>query len=391
MAGVAGAFVVLIARILVFATIAPSLPAVRARFHASYFQAGLGMSMAFAGSMLANLVGGPAVDRWGERRLIHLGNILGIAGPFLVGFSSTVGLFYAGMLLIGLSGTSFVGSLALISESGKAPRVLMLNAAHGTMAIVLAFVPWVAGMLMDGGVTFQQLFLAGGWFSVIVAILFFFLKAPDTPRKRQQHLLATYKRLFAKPDFLVMLFGVFLYIGLETGVTTWIPLFLVNHDGLDMGLAGGCLMVFWLLMSGGRFLIPRLGLGVRPGAIVRTLLSFAVFMSAVVILPGPAWLHWLVLGLSGLGMSVSFPFFQAATAQMFPDSVGTAFGMLSATVGLSGTVFPSVMGWVSDLFPDGAGLRWAFLLPAVAGLVVSLLSVSMLRDLKCKARPKSYT
>ncbi len=55
--------------------IAPTLPAMRDTFHATYFQAGLGMSLAFAGTMVANLVGGPAVYRWGEKSLLNLGNI----------------------------------------------------------------------------------------------------------------------------------------------------------------------------------------------------------------------------------------------------------------------------------------------------------------------------
>lgn len=381
MAGLIGAFAVLIARILVFGLIAPVLPALREVFHATYLQAGLGMSLAFAGSMTANIFGGPAVDRWGEKALLNFGNILGIAGPFLVAFSRSLAEVYMGMFLIGLSGISFVAGLALISESGRGSRVSMLNAAHGTMAIVLAIDPWVAGILLDKGYSFYQLFQFGAWFSVVVGVLFLFCHVDRHQRPAGPGAILVYKKLLSNRAFLVILAGVFMYIGLETGITTWIPLFLVNHDGFSKGIAGSGLMMFWFLMAGGRFVIPRVT-RMASGRLVRVLLTFAALLIGLVLVGAPPWVDLLALGMSGLMMSVSFPLFQASTGQMFPKNVGTAFGLLSVTVGLAGTIFPSLMGWISDMFPNAAGLRWALLVPMLMAVSTAFFAVFMLKGLK---------
>ena len=154
--------------------------------------------------------------------------------------------------------------------------------------------------------------------------------------------------------FLVMGFA---YVGVEATLTLFAVPYASGALSLTEARGRDAIGFFW---SG--LLVGRIGLMLVPRPIGPGFLVAAGLAGAAILLGGiGARLHQveLVFAAAGLAMGFVFPVMIALTSDRFPDSRGTATGLVAGAAALGGFVVP----WLSGALGDRIGIG-----PALASL-----------------------
>ena len=277
----------------------PLLPAIEEELGLSHFQSGLFVLFMGVGFFLSQMGSAFLAGRWGYRRCILIslwGTAVTAAG---VGLMSSIWALYAGFLGIGITGGLYVPSgISLITvlvrpqDWGKAMGIhelapnlaLILVPFLATAAVSL--ISWRLGYLF---MAFMLAFLGGVY-------VFFGVDSQQRPSPPD---LSSIREIVANPSFWYLGLLLSLAVGVETGVYSMVPLFLINERGFDLADANQVLGlsrvpgIVMVLLSG--WITDRLspsttmaiGLGLTGSAVIvlglgpNTVLVPAVFVQAV--------------------------------------------------------------------------------------------------------------
>jgi fucose permease len=194
----------------------------------------------------------------------------------------------------------------------------------------------------------------------------------DTGEKEVRATLSSSLSLLRNKYVLLMVVGIFLYVGAEVSMSSGLPIFLQDAFGLDIAKLGllGTLFFFIALMSG-RFL----------GAIIlnwikaRTFLIISVIISIfgfIGLFTGIQLVAMISILLIGLGFANIFPLIFSITVETMPSRSNELSGlMVSAIVG--GALIPPLMGFVADLTSTTA----AFVVPLAC--ILFILTISFMK------------
>lgn len=163
------------------------------------------------------------------------------------------------------------------------------------------------------------------------------------PRTSQKHLLRT-------PGIFPVIFLFFCYCSLEATVGQWSASYLVMHHGLDPDRAAGLAGLFYLGLTGGRFLSGFLTFRFTDQHMVRIGLSLMALGTICLFLPAGILSAAIGLTLIGLGCAPIYPCSIHATPQLFgADKSQSIIGvqMASAYVGIC--LVPPLYGAAADL------------------------------------------
>jgi fucose permease len=135
------------------------------------------------------------------------------------------------------------------------------------------------------------------------------------------------------------------YVSIEVAAGLWAFLLLTDGRGMSATVAGICVSAYWASLFVGRvvqgFIVERLG---TTRILVGSLLGMLVG-SALVAVPGPAWLAVVGLMVIGFAAAPVFPLLTLTTA----DRVGAAhadraIGLQIGASGLGGALIPAGIG-----------------------------------------------
>lgn len=167
----------------------------------------------------------------------------------------------------------------------------------------------------------------------------------------------------------VMLLG---YVGTETTITGWMPLYGLRTLGANSVQAGLTLSIVWGALLAGRaagpFLVSRVGID----RILRT--SFVLMAAGICIIAVIHTMPALMVGcmVSGLGLATVFPNVVAAYTASGGRNVSVVFLMASA----GGATLP----WIAGRLVSATGYPLAALVPAAAAtLLISVVWTALLR------------
>jgi FHS family L-fucose permease-like MFS transporter len=129
------------------------------------------------------------------------------------------------------------------------------------------------------------LFIALGIFIVaFVVILFTKIEEPEQAVEKKETVSHGGKQYsaFSFRHFNLGILAIFLYMGIEVGVPTYMLQYLTSTQGMDAGVAGLIVAVYWLMMLVGRFVGGAIGSKVSS----RAMITFASGLSILLILFG---------------------------------------------------------------------------------------------------------
>ncbi|MCF8052395.1 MAG: MFS transporter [Desulfobacterales bacterium] len=352
----------------------PLLPAMEAELGLSHFQGGLFILCMGTGFFISQIGAAFLVGRWGYRRCILVSLWGAAVSTAALGFMGSAWALYLGFLCLGITGGLYVpAGISLITvlvrprDWGKAmgihevaPNMALITVPFLATAVVAA-VSWRLGYLLAAAV----LALFGA------AYLFF---GVDSEKRPSPPDLQRIREIAANPSFWSLGLLLSLAVGVETGVYSMVPLFLVSERGFDLADANQLL---------GLSRIPGLVMVLLAGWITDRL-SPSTTITLALALTGTAV---VALGVGPAGWIAPAVFVQAAaSACLFPPILSLASRISTTenralTLSLSlavapvigGGLLPAGIALAGDLGSFAAGLVGAGLLTAAGiGLVSPL-------------------
>ena len=359
------------------ALVAPLLPFIRSEFTLNYAQSGLLISAFSLSIGLSQVPAGWLADRIGPHVLILIG-ISGVAAAgALLGASHTYLLLIFSLVLMGVTAGGYHPSAApLIAASVETKyqgKALGLHIVGGSTSFFLAPLIGV-GMAATWGWRGAFLGLSAPFF-VFGIILFLLIRRqqPTTAKSKPKASTRPEEKTETSTDLPLLIIVMVLTLVsrvLGGSVQAYIPLYLVDHFGVDEKTAGAFLAIifsagFWAAPLGGH-------ISDRIGA-YRMLVFLAVIQGPIVYLLVviPYGLCFAgVLLLCGTHMFIRMPAAESFLVSNVPPRIrSTIFGIyFFAGTELSG-LFTPLLGTIIDRI----GFQITFTIVAVSILILAIL------------------
>ncbi len=359
----------------------PLASTIQKQYSLSGFMAGLLPAFAFVAFAIFSVPGGVLAARVGKKNLLVLAlvlNGLGVLVPTLVvpGFA----LLLAAVFVLGVGTT-------LLQVAGN--PIMRDVSEEGRFAQNLSFAQFIKGIGSVGSAALVARLAVGelGWrrvFPVFLVITIvsltalLLLKVRET-RATEPPSVGSSLGLLGEPAFGLAVLGIFLYVGAEVGLSTWLG---PRLEGLGFAESRSKFLgptLFFGALTVGRLL----GSGVLHFMSSRAFFRVSAGLGALGILgvlsgvPGLA-----VAGVvaAGLGFANIWPVLFSLTVEARPERGAELSGLMCMAI-FGGAVLPPLMGRINDT----AGMTAAFLVPLASFAYLLALSMRGGRQLAAKA------
>jgi len=313
-------------------------------------------------------------DRKGKKFTLQLGLIIALIGLIIPIFGlNSFPKFLLTVLLLGIGATilQVAGNPIMrdVSEEGKYSRNLSLGQfvkAIGSLSGPL--IPVIAARYFKSD--WRVMFPIYSAFILLTIISVASLKVEEKKEKGQKP--ATFSSclsLLKNKYVLLMVTGIFLYVGAEVSISSGIPVHLKSRFGIDiekLGLLGTGL--FFTALVVGRFLggVILNWIKAEKFFLITSIVSIISLLGLFTSIKGIVIISVIFIG---LGFANIFPLIFSITIERLPEKTNELSGlMITAIVG--GAILPPIMGFVSDLTSTTIG----FLVPLSAILYIFWLS-----------------
>lgn len=344
----------------------------------SNFLAGMVTFMGFIMFGILSVPLGIYQDRKGKKYVLQMGLVLALIGlvlPIIGNYFSFV-LLLGSLLLLGTGATALqvAGNSIMrdVSPEGKYSRNLSFGQfikAIGSLAGAL--IPLAAANYL--GKDWKVLFPV---YAIIVLITVVYLMSVKIKEKRDERIgapasFSSSLGLLGDPYILMMVVGIFLYVGAEVSMSAKLPNYLEYKFQFDiekLGLIGT--LFFFLALMAGRFLGGVILNWVPPKKflIITSLLSL-IGIAGLFIAPNQ-FLGFFFIAITGLGFANVFPLIFSITIDNMPERSNEISGLMVTAI-IGGAIVPLVVGLVADIFTLMAG----FIVPAVCLIYIFMISL----------------
>lgn len=321
-------------------------------------------------STLAPAVMGAVADRIGKKKVLVVFAILFGVGCLIAAFSGFLAMFVIALLIIG-AGYSVCESLtsAVCVEVDAQNGARYINLTQCLLSVGAILGPIVMSNLPAlPFASWRVLYLLCGIPLVVIGI--WLSRLPFPAAERAAAVQTSASRLWLSPIFIAMIVCMFLYIGLESGFGYFVDiLFSGKVSGATLGAYG--ISAYWAGMAFSRLIYSLRTY--RPRRTVQlSFLAAAVGFIALILVPS----GYLCIGLCALVGFTYGPIWTtivAGAAQRFPQHKASATGLMSASCGLAGILYPVFMGAVVD----SLDIRIGFVVLALSAVIGAVLAFSL--------------
>ena len=350
---------------------------VRSSYGVSAALAGLLPLFGFIAYGILSVPAGFFAEKFGKKKVLLLG----------------LGLTFMGFLLAMLKFDSYLVLLAAILMAGSGLTIVQVAgnpmmrevSAEKNFSRNLTFAQFIKSIGSMSGPLLIALVI-GVWtdlFPIYVAVIavtlvWVTISVPATPPTRttassaMAGFLSSFK-LLGNGYVFMMVMAIFLYVGAEVGVNSWIASYLNNEYQLDLAKWAtlGIGFFFFAIMVG-RFLgsIVLHYLSPRKFFLITSLVSCAGI--------GGLFFHdqWVAVAsivLIGLGFASIFPLVFSLLIDAMPDKSNELSGLMCMAI-VGGAIMPFFMGTLAD-----ASIKAAFLVPLVSLVIITVIALYNLK------------
>ena len=348
------------------------LPEMRARLGIDLAQQGQLFSVLFVGILVATVLAGPMIDRFGSKSVIVSASaMVTIALAFFTGARGFGAAVTAAALLGFGGGWLNIGGNALVSDVYPESRGRMLKLVGTFFGIGALFVPLLVWVTFDrltiGGTLAACLAVAAACTLVALPLRF------PPPREAATFSFRDYLATARYPGVLLLGALLFFQSGNEATLSGWTSTY-IGSVGWPPRAATAILLGYWVMAVVGRALSSRAQawLG-KPGLVLAAALLAAA--GCLALLAGAGSLAALAVSawVTSLALSAVFPTTLAIAGDRYHRYAGSVFGFLFTIANFGGMLFPWALGQVSQV----AGVRWGMVVPLVGTLAVAALALAL--------------
>ncbi len=356
--------------------IGPFLPQISRAAHLPIERAGLIVSASASGYFLSVLIAGEINQQLSAQKIL-----VGAMAFFTAGLTGLAvapglaGLLCAGFLIGLANGGIDIGANALIAELNRERLASALNYLHVLFGVGALLGPLIVSAAFASRVPYWWVFAGGAM--VCAAIAFRLGVTPAIEVRLAPEPGNGFIPMLSRPLIWAISAVMFLYVGAEIGIGTWLFLFLRTAGALNPLLASSGVSLYWLGLVCGRAFGGRLGHRIALPQF--TMLASAVSAAALVILiaaPAAGGLAASAVFLIGFGYGPVFPNMIAVGAARFPAEVGRMTSIVVAGGALGGIAGPWIMGHAIADVSARASMEVALAATiAMAALALSLRAI----------------
>lgn len=348
------------------------LPKILVSFHWSYTAAGLVLGAASIGYASSTLSGGLLIQRLGPKAVLVLGLCLLAVSLYFFGSLPFVLFNLAMSLAIGAGqGTlEVVVNYSLVRMERKTQSHLM-SFSHAAFSVGAVGGPAVVALVLSHGLQWQTVYHLTALLTLAVAVMglllpFHRIRNVDVDRGDRRGL-----RPLLRHPMLVLSFALlFVYVGLESGISNWVSEYYVTIFGTPVGTGAFMVSLFWFGIFTGRVLVPIVYRGPRQAETLFVLgLLYTVSLLLALLMPGPISAA-VFFYLTSLGCSAIYPLVMTLLGRYFDKGQSVAVGVAATGGGVGSFVFPVLMSGVAQAL----GLKAGFVVYLLMGAVLVILA-----------------
>lgn len=361
-----GLFLSLFALFTLFGTsmtiLGATLPKILVSFQWNYLAAGIVIGAGAVAYFVSTFVTGYLLNHWCHKATILLALALIAAG--LAFFAMTpdpvTNTILSALIGLGQGGVDVgVNSTTLHIDAQNTGRPM--NLMHGAFAVGAIIGPLAVSILMQSGLDWTAVYRGMAVIFVLLVALMAFAAFPPVKQEAAEH-GETPERLSANPAYWLSFFALFLYVGVELGVSNWVAEYFVAVFAYSPDASAMLVSLFWMGLLAGRFGEPLLYKGSRPDAMLVGFSALATASLALLMLLGYAPRSAItndigngLLFLAGLGCSIYYPTVMTLLGKCFPLAQSQAIGFAATGGGIGLFLFPFLMSAVAQNWGIRAG------------------------------------
>jgi FHS family L-fucose permease-like MFS transporter len=355
----------------------------KTEFRLTGAEAGLLPFFGFVAFALFSVPAGVVADRRGKRflLLLSLGVVLAgqlVASLWVSSYAWLLGAIFligAGMAALQVAGNPMMRD---VSAPGRYARNLTFAQFLKSLGSISG--PYLTTLVVALGLAWHRIFPIFAAVTLVTLLLSLVLSASESAVEDRPASVAASFALLKEPPVALAVLGIFLYVGAEVGLNSWLATFLARSFGMDLASSATRLGpgLFFIALSAGRLL----------GSVVLNFVDARRFFRVSALL-GLAGLGLLFLGersaalsgivLCGLGFANIWPLVFALTIEHRPERSGALSGLMCMAI-FGGAALPALMGVAADR----AGVRSAFLVPLACFAYLTALAFSGRRRLRVR-------
>jgi MFS transporter, FHS family, glucose/mannose:H+ symporter len=361
------------------------LPEAAAQFDLSLANRGGLISTLFAGMLAGCIVGGPIVDRAGQRRALTVSTA--VAGLSMMLFAVMTTFTAAAVTLtamgVGCAGMN-ISANALSSDLFPDDRVRRMNGIAVMVGIGGLLLP-AAMALITALLSWRSVVSAAGVVALLVAASAARVPAPRYGRSQEQdlpyaagdgrsqeqdlpYMSGDWRKILGQRGLTTVGALVLLGAANENTMAGWTSTYL-NDQGFSARTATWVLASHWSGLIIGRMILSTRLDTHKIGAIVVCALAGAAFVTAFVGAPVPFVLASAPFAI-GTVIGVVIPTSLALGGERLKGNAGTLFGLLLTLAQVGGMTAPAVVGLAAERY----GLRMALTLMAANSLAIAAIA-----------------
>ena len=347
----------------------------KTEFRLTGAEAGLLPFFGFVAFALFSVPAGVFADRRGKRLLLLVSLGVVLAGQLVASLPlSSYGRLLGAIFLIGvgMAALQVAGNPMMRDVSAPGRYARNLTFAQFLKSLGSISGPYLTTLIIAFGLPWYRIFPVFAAVTLATLLLALILSAPESRDLDRPASIAASFALLKDPAVALAVAGIFLYVGAEVGLNSWLATFLSRTFGMDLSSSAtrwgpG---LFFIALSAGRLL----------GSAVLEFLDARRFFRVSALL-GVAGLGLILLGnraaalsgivLCGLGFANVWPLVFSLTIDCRPESSGALSGLMCMAI-FGGAALPAVMGVAADR----AGVRLAFLVPLACFVYLTVLAFS---------------
>lgn len=325
----------------------------------------------FAGFIVGVLLCGTLSDRVGRKPVLLGGIALYALALALASRAPGFGAALTCFALIGMgTGAMETVASALAADLFPERRAFIINALQVAFGAGAAISPSLAHALLRHGTDWRTLFLGLALANAVLLIATATQRVPETQASGEAWDPNALRGVLRQPAFLALCLSEALYVGAETGLSSWMPTYFERRLPGGAAWAGLVVTVFWVAATGGR---AAVGSGFSWITLTRLAgvlaAAGAVFAALALVWTSPATVMTFV-ACTGLCFSGIFGLILADAGERYPRAAGTVLGGVVAAGGVGGAAMPWAVGALTETAVGGRG---ALALVPVTSVLLALI------------------
>ncbi len=322
--------------------------------------------------LVASLVLGLAMDRFGMKPPLTLGSLLVAAALAIILRAAALHDLLPAVALLGIGGGALNGATnTLVADLHDDPhrKNSALNILGVFFGIGALFLPFTMGALL-AWFSVGRMLLAAAVLCALSGVFAAALPFP-APKQRRALPLTDVPQFLRSPFVLAFAFLLFFESGVEFTSGGFISTYLTHDLAVNSAsVVSWILAGYWASIIASRTIMSRIALGAGPYKIL-LFSSLGAGTGALLTAASPApAVSAFAIAFTGWSLAGIYPAALGIVGARFKSHSGTVFGMLFAVALAGGMVLP----WLAGRIGSYAGLRWAFVMVAAAFAAILVLS-----------------